>query len=124
MGLDIKHFKEKLDTEKVLLVDEIEGLGFEDIADSDRWQANPSDVDALPSESLEVAKKIENFKEEEAIESELEIRLKKDFSWIPRPYKVVKNPRQNNQSPNIKHQTNINTQKPISKPIFIIDHIV
>jgi DnaK suppressor protein len=75
MKLDLKHFKQKLEEEKVKLESELKTVGRINPSNPNDWQAVPSDMEADAADRLEVAESIDQFEENTAILKELEIQL-------------------------------------------------
>src|SRR3989344_2791445 len=75
MKLDLKHFKQKLEEEKVKLESELKTVGRINPSNPNDWQAVPTDMEADAADRLEVAESIDQFEENTAILKELEIQL-------------------------------------------------
>lgn len=75
MKLNLKHFKEKLETELAKIEGELKTVGRINPSNPGDWQATPTDFETDTADRLEVAESIEQFEENTAILKELEIQL-------------------------------------------------
>ncbi len=72
----IKHFKEKLEKEKELLISELKTVAKVNPNNPDDWEAKKVDADISQADRNEVADEIGNFENNVAILKNLEIRFK------------------------------------------------
>ncbi len=74
MTIDLKHFKERLETEKNILEKELSSVGRINPADPEDWEATPADLNIPQADKNEVADQVEEFEERAAVEAALEDR--------------------------------------------------
>jgi DnaK suppressor protein len=75
--MDTSHYKEKLQTEKDLLIKELRKIGgIKNEKNPDDWEARPSNLDIQQADPNEVADKIESYEGNTAIVSKLEQNLR------------------------------------------------
>ena len=74
MAIDYKHFKEKLEAEKVILEKELEKVGRRNPDNSSDWEATPGNTDGVQADENLAADKIEDYEENVAIVNTLETR--------------------------------------------------
>ncbi len=72
---DLKHFKDRLLTEKKLLEEELATVGRKDPANPKDWQATVDDSQVDTADENEVADVLEEYEEHKAILAQLEKQL-------------------------------------------------
>ncbi len=77
-------FKQKLETEKKLLEDELKSVGRRNPANPKDWEAKPADLDVDPADQNEVADMIEEFENNAAIVKQLEIQYNEVLEALKR----------------------------------------
>lgn len=75
MTIDLKHFKDRLGSEKKTLEGELSSVGRINPSDPEDWQATPADLNIPQADKNEVADQVEEFEERAAVERALEDRL-------------------------------------------------
>lgn len=75
MTIDLKHFKDRLESEKKTLENELSSVGRINPNDPEDWQATPADLNIPQADKNEVADQVEEFEERAAVERALEDRL-------------------------------------------------
>jgi RNA polymerase-binding transcription factor DksA len=70
--IDTKHFKVKLEEEKVRLENELSKLGKQNFSIPGDWEVDAPEIDILASDKNEVADKIEEMEERSLILDQLE----------------------------------------------------
>jgi len=76
MTINTRHFKKKLEEEKERLESRLEDIAKRNPDNPDDWQTKPSNLNVLPADKNEVADTFEEFENRQAVEVELEKRLK------------------------------------------------
>lgn len=74
MKIDIKHFKEKLETELKVLEEELNRVGRRNPDNPKDWEAVPEKWDTTGADKNETADSMEEFEENTATLKQLEIR--------------------------------------------------
>lgn len=72
---DLKHFKEKLEKEKVLLEEELATISRINPDNPSDWEATTTDIEVDAADENEVADKMEELEENKSILSQLEPQL-------------------------------------------------
>lgn len=73
--LDLPYFKEKLEAEMLLLVEELKSVGRVNPDNPADWETKPVEMDVLASDSNEVADSYEAYDENAGILNKLELRF-------------------------------------------------
>jgi RNA polymerase-binding transcription factor DksA len=76
MTIDVEHFRQKLETEKDSLEEQLSQVGRKDPDNPSNWEAKPNERDVSQADENTVADGIEEFEENNAIVNTLETRLK------------------------------------------------
>ncbi len=73
---NLSHFKEKLETERALVIKELTQIGVvKNKKNPDDWEATPQNIDTTRSDPNEVADRIESYEGNTALVQELDGRL-------------------------------------------------
>ena len=73
---ELEHFKKKLEKEKKLLEEELGSIGKKNLGEQKGWGATSGEISVDSADENEVADKMEELEENEAIMSHLEPQLK------------------------------------------------
>ena len=76
MTIDYKHFKNKLETERKLLEEELEKVGRKNPDNPSDWEAAPAERDSSQADENTVADSIEGYEENLVIVNTLEARYR------------------------------------------------
>ena len=82
MSINYDHFKQKLETEKGLLEEELSQVGRKNPDNLSDWEAVPTEKDTSQADENTVADKIENYEENLAIVNTLETRYQDVISSL------------------------------------------
>ncbi|MES2436457.1 MAG: TraR/DksA C4-type zinc finger protein [Patescibacteria group bacterium] len=76
MKNDIHFFKDKLQKEKTLVLEELKSIGVvKNTQNQDDWEARPADMDTLRADPNEVADRIESYENNNGMVNSLDQRL-------------------------------------------------
>lgn len=75
MTIDLKHFRDRLETERKTLESELSSVGRINPSNPSDWEATPADLNIPQADKNEVADQVEEFEERAAVERALEDRL-------------------------------------------------
>lgn len=89
MTIDLKHFRDRLETEKKTLESELSSVGRINPSNPSDWEATPADLNIPQADKNEVADKMEEFEERAAVETALEGRLNEVRAALERVEKNI-----------------------------------
>lgn len=73
--IDFEHFRQKLEEEKTLLIEELKSVGRTNPDNPDDWETKPAETNVQPADPNDLADGFEAYAENAGILNELEIRF-------------------------------------------------